>query len=134
MSRPRRHSSAPTHLVHRLSRPALEAAYERLASECDRLANRLMVLEAQVRGVGRANARFVDRAVRAEHRADTAESALEAASSKPAAMARAVLRCETMLYRISYPTCGVCHAVPPPHQKDCAVATLLIEIGSLFPE
>jgi hypothetical protein len=111
----------------------LRCRHERLLSEYDRLAGRLMVSQAEVRRLGRVGARHMDRIISAERRAAVAESALAASQARPAACIRLLLRSERLLYRLGYPRCASCKIPAPPHRHNCRIASMLTAIQQLIP-
>ncbi|HEY3175648.1 MAG TPA: hypothetical protein VGK94_07795 [Candidatus Polarisedimenticolia bacterium] len=128
-----------THRARRLAiHPAVDLStlrtrHARLLAEYDRLAGRLMVSQAEVRRLGRTGARHMDRIIAAEKRAAISESALTASQGRPAACVRLLLRCERLLYRLSYPRCASCKIPAPPHRRNCRIQSMLTAIQQLVP-
>ena len=132
MSGRRPHRSKPVSIVSRLDHRTLLARYERLLTEYDRMAGRIMVEQAEARRMSRASGRNLDRMIRAQHRAEVAESALAASQNTPVACVRLVLRCERMLYAISYDACPSCR-LSGHHRYNCRLSKLLADIQTAIP-
>ena len=133
MSGHRPKHSTPVPILSRLDPKALLARHERLLVEFDRMTTKVMLAEREVRRIGRASGRSLSRMIAAQHRAEVAESVLAAGTSAPVACARLLLRCETMLYQVSYDRCPTCRLGGTSHRYNCRLERLLTEIRELMP-
>ena len=132
MSGRRLHRSMPVSIASRLDHRTLVARYERLLTEYDRMAGRVMVEQAEVRRISRASGRNLSRMIAAQCRAQVAESALAASQNTPIACVRLLLRAERLMYQITYDTCPSCR-LSGQHRYNCRLNGLLVEIQKLIP-
>jgi len=127
------HRSKPVSILSRLPHSTLVARYQRLLIEYDRMCGKVMVEQAEIRRMSRASGRILDRMIAAEKRAKLAESALSAATSRPASCVRLLLRAERLLYRLSYDRCPSCGLGGISHRYNCRLNGLIAAIQREMP-